>query len=91
MVSDLHGVSLIKLKFCLPGICLLLCKMLLSWLCVLLASCLIHAAGSAVDFSTPYAQDFQGINLLLTRVRRPKPQLHAGVLTSNVSISNSHD
>ena len=63
--------------------------MLLFWFYFLLASCLLSAAGSAV-YSPPRYQGMygQGINLPLTRVRRP---MDGGVLTSDVSITNSHE
>jgi hypothetical protein len=65
---------------------------MLFWFYFLLASCLLSAAGSAV-YSPPRYQGMygQGINLPLTRVRRPRPQVDGGVLTSDVSITNSHE
>ena len=66
--------------------------MVLSSFYVLLASYFLGAAESAGYSPAEYAGPFnQGIRLPLTRVRRPIPQFHTGVLASDVSIQNSHE
>jgi hypothetical protein len=66
--------------------------MVLSLIYILLAGYFLGAAGSAIS-SPPHSERTygRGINLPLTRIRLPRPQAHNGVLSNDMSLTNSRE